>query len=188
MDRGKAKSVRSNIAKLFFIVCDTAARAAECECRTDNYGVADNIVREINSVFKLFNDLGRDTRLADLFHSVLECLSVLSLVNGFGVSTEELYTVGFEEAFLCKLHGKRKTRLSAECGKNAVRLFDLNDLLYNIKCERFNINLVSHCLIGHNCCRVGVDEYNFKTLLLKRTASLSACIVKFGSLTDNDRT
>ena len=65
---------------------------------------------------------------------------------------------------------------------------NFNDALDNVKSKRLDINFVSHSLIGHDSCRVGVNKHDLKTFLLEGTASLSACIVKFGSLSDNDRT
>ena len=43
-------------------------------------------------------------------------------------------------------------------------------------------------LIGHNCRGVGVYQNDLQTLLFKCAASLRSRIVKFGSLSDNNRT
>ena len=41
--------------------------------------------------------------------------------------------------------------------------------------------------VGHDGCGVRVNQYNLKTFFLQRTAGLGAGIVKFGSLTDDNR-
>ena len=109
-------------------------------------------------------------------------------MDSFGICAQELYIVLCKESALSKLHGKGKTCLTAESGKNAVGLFYFDYLLYNVKCKGFDVNLVCHCLIGHDGSRVGVDEDYLQTLLLEGTAGLCACVVKLGCLTDDDRT
>ena len=109
-------------------------------------------------------------------------------MDSLGVCAEELYIVALQEALLRKLHGQCKTCLTAKGGQQAVGLFHFDYALYNVKCKGFDIDLVSHSLIGHDGSRVGVYEDDLKSLLLESTARLRACIVKFGSLSDNDRT
>ena len=43
---------------------------------------------------------------------------------------EELYAVFIKKTFLCKLHGKRKSCLTAKCGEQTVRFFFFYNSLY----------------------------------------------------------
>lgn len=52
-------------------------------------------------------------RLAYGLHGVLEQLSVLRLVDGFGVHAEEADVMLFQETALVQLHGQRQTGLTA---------------------------------------------------------------------------
>lgn len=103
-------------------------------------------------------------------------------MNGQRICTQQLDAVCLQKALFCQLHGKGQTSLTAHGGQQAVRLFDLDDALYHIQGQRFDIYLVCHCLIGHDGSRIRVDEDNFQTFLFQRTASLCSCVVKLSSL------
>ena len=185
-DWGEPQTVFADVTQHFFVVCNPAACTAEGECRTNDNRIV-NFFCKVNRIFYSFNNLRRDTWLIDFFHGVLECLTVFCLVDGERVSPQQFDTVCFQEAFFCQLHGEGQARLTAHGGEQAVRFFNLDNPLYNVQGQRFNINLVCHCLVGHDGCRVGVDEHNFNALLLQCTASLCAGIVKFGCLSDDNR-
>ena len=150
---GKSQTVCSDFVELFGSICDTAARTAESECRADYNRIADYISK-FHSVINIFNDFGGNTGLTDFLHSILESLSVLSLMDSKRVCAEEFYIMGIEETFFRKLHGESETCLTAECGKEAVRFFHFDYTLYDIECKRFDIYLIRHSLVSHNSSRV----------------------------------
>ena len=112
-DRRKTQSVGGDLVEFLGSLRDTAAGAAQSERRSYDYRVVDNLGK-VHCVLDCFNDLGGNTWLTDLLHSVLERLSVLRLVNGFGIGAEQLYAVLRQESALGKFHGERKPGLAAE--------------------------------------------------------------------------
>ena len=185
-DWGQAQAVAGNLAELLLIVSNTAASAAHGERRTDDDRVLD-LLNEGKTVLDGVDNLGRDAGLADLFHGVLEHLTVLRLVDGGRFGAQEFDVVGIQEAFLCQLHREGKACLSAEVGEDAVRLFDLDDSLDDIQIQRLDVDVVGHRLIGHDGGRVGVYQYNLQALLFQGAAGLCARIVKLRCLSDDDR-
>ena len=61
----------------------------------------------------IVRNIGRNNRLADFVHCVLEKLSVLGSVNRFGVRAEKPYAVLLKKALFRKLHGDGKSDLTA---------------------------------------------------------------------------
>ena len=55
-DRRKSQSVCCDINKLFLVICDTAACAAQCECGTDDNGIVNDLCK-VNSVLNCLNYL-----------------------------------------------------------------------------------------------------------------------------------
>ncbi len=51
----------------------------------------------------------------------------------------------------------------------------------------FKIDLISNLVVRHNSCRVRVDKDNGVALFAKTKAGLTAGIVKFSGLANNDR-
>ncbi|MPM17477.1 hypothetical protein SDC9_63872 [bioreactor metagenome] len=88
---------------------------------------------------------------------------------------------------LCKLHGKRQPRLPAERGEQAVRLLLFDDARKRWQRQGFNIDAVRHRAVGHDRCRVGIDENDFQSFFFERAAGLRASIIEFRGLTDDDR-
>ena len=132
-------------------------------------------------------DLGRDARLADFFHRVLEHLAVLRLGDGVRLGAEQLDAHLLQKAAFAQLHGKVQAGLAAEVGQQGVRTFLFDDLLHGFDGHRLDIDLVCHGLIGHDGGGVGVDEHDLQPFLAQGAARLRAGVVKFGRLADDDR-
>ena len=175
-----------DLAQLLPGVGDAAAGAAEGVRRADDDRQTD-LAGEIDRILDRVNDLGGNDRLADLLHGVLEHLAVLRLCDGGRVRAEQLYAHLLEEAVLAQLHGEVQTGLTAEVGQQRVRVLLLDDLLNGLYGHRLDVNLVCHGLVGHDGCRVGVDQNDLQTLFAQCAAGLRACIVELGRLTDYDR-
>ena len=73
---------------------DTAATSAEGECRTEHNRISDRISK-LDTVFYGIYNLGSCTRLTNLFHGILKCLTVLCLKDGFCGRTDQFYSVLF---------------------------------------------------------------------------------------------
>ena len=114
-DRREVKAVARYLSQLFLIVYYTAAGTAEGECGANDERVAYTLL--ISEIYRVLYGIYYLRGYAGLtygLHSVLKHLSVLSLVDSFGVCAEQLYVVLIEEARFCELHRKRKACLTAE--------------------------------------------------------------------------
>ena len=95
--------------------------------------------------------------------------------------------MALKESGFCKLHAEIKTRLAAHVGKQTVRLLLLDDLLKNLRGQRFDINLIRDILVRHDCRRIRVHETDLTALFPERAAGLCAGIVELSCLPDDDR-
>ena len=184
-DGGGVETDARDLAKLVHIVNKAAACAAKCERRAYDQREAD-LRRKSASVLDCGDDFGRDYRLADRLHGVLEDLTVFRLVDRLRIRAQQRDAVGFQEACLGKLHGEGETRLPSEGGEKAVGLFLFNDTLDDRQGERLYIDVIRHRVVGHDGRGVGVYEDDLEPLLLEDAARLSAGVVELGGLTDND--
>ena len=186
-NRRKAKTILGDVTQHFFVVCNTATSSAQCECRTYNYRITNHFCK-CNCIINGFNHLRRNAGLVDLFHGILERLTIFCLVNGQRICAQQLYAVFFQKSLCSKLHGQSQSSLSAHCREQAVRLFNLNDFLDNVQCQRFDVHLICHCLIRHDGSRIGIDQNDFQALLFQCTTCLCTCIVKLRCLSNDNRT
>ena len=177
---------RGDLAQLVPGVGDAAARAAEGVRRADDDRQAD-LTGELDRVLYRVHDLRRDARLADLFHRVLEHLTVLGLGDGFRLRAEQLDAHLIQEAAFAQLHREVQAGLAAEVGQQRVRALLLDDLLHRFHGHRLDVDLVRHGLVGHDGRGVGVDEHDLQALFAQRAAGLRARVVKLGRLADDDR-
>ena len=184
---GETQAVLQDLHKLLPVVGDTAAAAAQRVGRAQDNRVA-NLLRELDTVLHIFHHERGSHWLADLLHGSLELQTVLRLLNGLGGGSDEAHVVPLQEAVLLQLHGQVQGRLSAQGGKDAVRLLLQDELLYHFHCQRLNVDAVRDILVRHDGGRVGIEKDNLQSLLLQGTACLCSRIVKFCRLTDDDRT
>ena len=129
---GKPQTILCNIPQLLLIRSNSAAGAAQGECRTHDYRITD-FLGKIHRILNGLYHLGGNAGLPDLFHRVLERLAILRLMDGFRICTKQLYVVSIQEALRRQLHGQGQTGLSPQGGQDAVRLLNLNDTLYGFQ-------------------------------------------------------
>ena len=98
MDRRAVKSVVCYLVKIPFVVCNASSGSSECECRTYDHRESDDVLRKIKRVVIIRHDLGRNARLPDFFHGVLEHLPVFGFVYRKRPGTKKLYSVAFKES------------------------------------------------------------------------------------------
>ena len=96
--------------------------------------------------------------------------------------------MGGQETGFIQLHSQVQPGLSSQGGKNAVRLFFFDELFQHFNGEGLNVYSVGDVPVCHDGSRVGIHQDYLHALFLQGTAGLCACIIKLGSLSDNDRT
>ena len=186
-DRRGVKPTARDGAQLVRAVSDAAARAAEREGGADDDGIADAVGNGKRGV-RVARDVRGNDRLADRLHRVLEELSVLGAVDGVHICADEAHTVRVEKPGFIELHREGQTRLPAEPGKQTVRLFLLDDAHERLLGQRFEVDLVRECTVGHDGCGVGVDEDDVDACVPQDAARLCTRVVKLRRLPDDDRT
>ena len=165
----------------------SAPSASKSEGRTDDHGIAD-CFPNLQRPFYIMGNVGGNHRLTDLGHRFLEQLPVLGLINGVGIGAEQCDPVLFKKALVRQLHGNGQTRLPPKPCKKAVRLFLFDNSFHRFLGQRLQIDLIGQGAVGHDRCRVGIDQHHIDSGLLQNTAGLCARIVKFCRLSDHNGT
>ena len=186
MNRRKLERVKTDFDQFLFVIGKAAAGTAESECGTENNGIADSLCGFL-CFFDIIGNFGRNGGLADRLAKLLEELSVLCALDRFAAGTQKLNAAFAKNALLFKLHCEVKTGLTADTGNDCIGALVTENLCNIFKSQGFHINLIGDGGIGHNGSGVGVTENYLISLFLKSETRLSARIVEFGSLTDNDR-
>src|SRR5699024_10468146 len=129
---------------------------------------------------------------ADGFYDVLELLTVFTAFDSIDVCADELDIVLFKDASTIQLDCGIKCCLTAQgCqdGINRVSFFAFldQDLLDEVWLNRFHIGVVSELGVGHDGCRVGVNQRYAQTFFFKNAASLGTRVVELTGLADNNR-
>jgi hypothetical protein len=77
--------------------------------------------------------------------------------------------------------------LPAHRRQQRVRPFLFDDALERMPVDRFDIHRVGSFRVGHDRCRIRIDQHDAETFLLQRLASLGTGVVELASLADDDR-
>ena len=178
--------VHTDLDQFLLVVGKAASRSAQRERGTKNDGIADVLSRNL-CLIQGIGDLRGNGRLADRLAELLEHLSVLCLLDAGAAGSQKLYLTLLENALLLQLHRKVQTCLTADTGNDRIRSFIAKDLCDILQRQRLHINLIRNGRIRHNGCGVRVAKHYLVAFLLERKTSLRSCVVKFGSLTDDDR-
>ena len=105
----------------------------------------------------------------------------------------QMHVVFFKHSAVGKFDGKIERGLSAHGRQNSEARtgrhlsLDANDLFEILASKRLDVSAIRGFGIGHDGGRVRVSQHNFKTLRLKRLASLRAGVVELRGLADDDR-
>ena len=185
MDGGKAQTVGADLDQLFAGLADAAAGAAHGKGRADDDRIAD-AVGTGQCVLQRLHHLGGDDGLVQLFHRLLEQLTVLGAVDGLRLTGQQTDAGAVEVAGTGQLHGEVQAHLAAEVGQHRVRLFDLKDPLHHLKGHGLDVNMVGHVRVGHDGSGVGVEQNGLDALCLQRAARLCTGVVELCGLTDDD--
>ncbi len=102
-DRREAQTVLGDFSKLLLILADASAGAAQRICRTNDNRIVDGLCKR-ERILNRLDHFGRNNRLMDGDHGILELLTILRLLDGFALCTEKLDTMLLKESFLRQLH------------------------------------------------------------------------------------
>ena len=172
--------------KLLVGVSDAAAGATEGKARAQYTGIAYALGDSLGVGHAVGIARARDLQ-ANLGHGLVKEFAVLATLDGGQVATDHLDAVLVERAVLCQLDSGVQTGLAAQRGQQRVRVLLLNHALDELGSDRLNIGAVGKTRVGHDGCRVGVDQDDLKAILLEHLAGLGAGVVELTGLANNDR-
>ena len=123
----------------------------------------------------------------DLFHRSLEKFTVFRMLDRMERRAQELHAVLVEDTGIRELDSHIEADLPAQCREQCVRAFFLDDFCHEWQSDRFDIDTVSDIHICHDGGWIAVHQDDFDALFTKGAAGLGTGIVKFRSLSDDDR-
>ena len=185
MNRRERQGVFHHWQKFFLVIRKSAARAAQRKGGTKHHGITD-LLGNLQAFLKGIGNIRRKHRLAKALTKLLEQLSVLRPLDRLTARSEKLNAALLKNSFLFKLHGKVKTRLTADSRKNGVGTLKSYDLCDIFQRQRLHIDLIGNAGIGHNGRGVGIAKNDLIAFLLECKAGLRSGIVEFRRLSDDD--
>ncbi len=179
-------AVRGHPAQLVGVVRETAAGAAEGEARAYHHRVGE-LLGGGQALLGCRADGAAGGLAADGGHDVLERLPVLARADRVDVRTDQADTVAVEDARIVQIHGGVQRSLPAHGRQQRVRTLPINDLGDHLQGDRLDVGGVREVGIGHDRCRVAVDQHHPQTLGAQHPTRLRPGIVELAGLTDDDR-
>ena len=183
--RGQVQTTSTDFLELVAVVGNTAAGAAHSEGRADDAREAD-VVSHFPGFFHGMGDGGPRTLEADLLHGLVEAVTVFGFINGVGVGADHFHAVLFQNAVALEVQGAVQRGLAAHGGQQRIRLLFLDDLLDGLPGDRLDVGGIGHDRVGHDGCRIGVNQNNPVTLFAQRLAGLGSGVIKLARLPDHD--
>ena len=189
--RRRVDTALDDVDEFRLVIGDAAAGAAQGEGRADDRWQADVVERRQRLAQGL--DVMRVRRIqADLGHRLAEKLAVLGLVDGLRRRADHLDVVFFQHAHFLERQRAIQRCLAAHGGQQGkaagrgVTLF-LDDLRDDFRSDRLDVSAVREIGIGHDRRRIGIDQNDAVAFRAQRLARLSARIIEFAGLANDNR-
>ena len=185
-DRAGGEAVPGDFLKVFQIVGDAAARAAEREGGTDDHGEGHGGPDAAHVVHRMRDGALRHLE-ADVFHGLTEQFAAFGLFDDVGPGADEFRAAFLQHAGFRQRERRIQARLPAEGGQNGAGTFLAHDGGDRFRFDRFDVGAVCESGIGHDGRRIGVDQHDLVAFFLQSLDALSPGIVEFARLADDDR-
>ncbi len=124
---------------------------------------------------------------SDLSHRILEQLPVFGLLDRVELRPDQLDAVFLQHTALREGDSGIQRRLSAHRRKNGIRPLFFNDFFDHSRGNRLDIRRIGELRVGHDRGRIAVDQNDTVAFFPQDFAGLSAGVIKFTCLTNNDR-
>ena len=184
--RRQVQPTLADLFKLFAVVSDAAAGAAHGEGGADNAREAD-ISGHRQRLFHGMRDTGTRGVEADFLHRHVETAAIFRFINRVGGGANHRHAELFQHSLALQLQRTVQRRLAAHGRQYRVRTLFFDDFAYHFPLNRLDVGRIGHLRVGHNRCRVGVDEDYAIALFTQRLTRLRAGVVKLTRLADNNR-
>src|SRR5690606_19013225 len=189
----EVQTALADLFELFGVVGNATAGAAQREAWADHHGKARAADVKLDALLHrpgFFQRVGNARPggiQADAGHRVLELQTVFGLLDGVLVGSDHLDLVLVQHAVLVQIKGAVQRGLTAHGGQDGVRAFLGDDLLDDLPSDGFDVGDVGRTGIGHDGRRIAVDQDDLVALFTQGLAGLSAGVVEFAGLTNDDR-
>ena len=124
----------------------------------------------------------------DLGHRLVELVTIFCLVDRLFVRTDHLDAVLLQYPLTRKVEGTVERGLTTHGGQKRIGPLLLDNAGDALPGDRLKVGGVGHLRIGHNRCRIGVDQNDPIALFTQCLTGLRTGIVKLTRLSDNDGT
>ena len=114
----------------------------------------------------------RRHRHTNFSHQLTKGLAVFCNLNGLGIDAYHAHTILFPNTHLFALNGEIQCCLSAHRGKHRINFMLGQNAENALRLQGQQVNIVGNDLIGHDGCRVAVDECYGNAFFAERTSSL----------------
>jgi hypothetical protein len=108
-------------------------------------------------------------------------------LDGLDRGANELDSVALQNAVLIQRDRGVERRLTAQSGEQRVRTLLRYDHLDELRCDGLDVGRIGELWISHDRRRVGVDQDHPEAFIPQHPARLSAGIVEFAGLANDDR-
>ena len=164
-NRRKVKTLGNDELKLFLVMSNTTTSATKCEGGANHHGVTEHVG-----------------------HRLIKLLAVLAAFNSRKVTANHLDAKFIQNAALGKFNSSVKSSLTTEGRQQGVRAFLFDNLLDEFLGNWLNIGAINQLGIGHDGCRIGINQNNLVAIFFQHLARLGTGIVELARLANHDRT
>ena len=179
----ESKWALSQFEEFLFIGTNTTSESSQRVSRTNHHRIT-NATCSSNSIFHAFYSLADRSFHINLVELLHKQVTVFRIHDSLNRSTQYFHTIFIQNTLCIKLCTAVQGSLSAECKKNAVGTFFLNNLLYKISSHGKEIHLISNSLGSLNGCDVRVDQYRIDAFFFQGLQCLWTGIIKLSGLSD----
>ena len=144
------------------------------------------LITQSQSILRIVDERRCRDFQPDFAACILEPQPVFGDFNGTQRRANHLDFVLFENATLRKFNGKIQSGLPSHGGQKRVGFFPRKNFFQVFLGEWLDVSSMSQLRIGHDRRRIRINQNDFVALRAQRFAGLSAGIIKFAGLPDDD--
>ena len=148
--RREVEATAADFIEFLAVVGDAATRAAQSESGADDEREGANLRPNLTGFLERVGHAGPGAIEPDLEHDIFEDQAVLAALDGLGVGPDETGAMTLQRAIFDKRHRGVECSLTAECRKNGVGLFALEDFFDRLGRDRLDIGPHRELRIGHD--------------------------------------
>ena len=182
---GSVDAAQRHLFVFFHVIGDAATGPAQGKRGADDRRETD-LLYNLHRFLEIVGKTGAGHIKADPLHRLLEQGAVFRHLDRRQFGADQFDAEFFEDTVFRHRDGGIQCSLSSQRRQNRVGPLLFNNLGENLRRHRFNIGTIGKVGIGHDGCRVAVEQHNLEPLLLQRLARLGSRVVELARLTDDD--